>query len=99
MSCVAVLQRGHSCHDLVSTLYKYDFRKGDLFVLSWARERRVRWGSVSSELIMCGGGVRNILLLPLMDRCLETRDVCIWCMLVFMSVVVPVWGSVGMFVV
>ena len=25
-------------------------------------------------------------------------DVCIWRMLVFMSVVVTVWGSVGMFV-
>ena len=31
--------------------------------------------------------------------CLETIYVCIWCMFVFMSVVVIVWGSVGMFVV
>ena len=70
MSCVWMLQRGHSgdgC-DLASTLCKYDLRKGDLFVLSWA-------------------------------RCLETIDVCIWRMFVFMSVVVTVWGSVGMFVV
>ena len=52
-------------------------RKGDLFVLSWARVRRVRRGSLSSEL-MCGGGVRSILLLPLVVRCLETIDVCIW---------------------
>ena len=29
----------------------------------------------------------------------ETIDVCIWRMLVFMSVVVIVWGSVGIFVV
>ena len=29
---------------LASTLYKYDLRKGDLFVLSWARVRRVRRG-------------------------------------------------------
>ena len=28
--------------DLPSTLFKYDRRKGDLFVLSWARVRRVR---------------------------------------------------------
>ena len=48
---------------------------------------------------MCGGGVCSILLLPPVARCLETIDVCIWCMLVFMSVVVIVWGSVGMFVV
>ena len=84
-----MLQRGHSgdgC-DLASTLCKYDLRKGDLFVLSWAM------------VLMCGGGVRSILLLPLVARCLETIDVCIWRMFVFMSVVVIVWGSVGMFVV
>ena len=61
-------------------LCKYDLRKGDLFVLSWARVRR---GSISSELLVCGGGVRSILLLPLLARCLETIDVCIWHMNVF----------------
>ena len=93
-----MLQRGNSgdgC-DLALTLCKYDFRNGDLFVLSWARVRRVRRGSLSSELLMCGGGVRSILLLPLVARCLETIDVCIWRMFVFVSVVVTVWGSVGM---
>ena len=40
-----------------------------------------------------------VLLLPVVARCLETIDVCIWRMFVFMSVVVTVWGSVGMFVV
>ena len=43
MSCMGVLQKGHNgdgC-DLTSTLCKYDFRNGDLFVLSWARVRRV----------------------------------------------------------
>ena len=98
-----MLQRGHSgdgC-DLASTLCNYDLRKGDLFVLSWARVQRVRRGSISSELLMCGGGVRSILLLPLVVRCLETIAVCIWRgrIFVFMSVVVIVWGSVGMFVV
>ena len=58
----------------------------------------MRRGSLTSELLMCGGGVRNILLLPLVARCLETIDVCIWHMFIFMSVVVTVWGSVGMFV-
>ena len=47
---------------------------------------------------MCGGGVRSILLSPLVARCLETIDVCIWRMF-FMSVVVIVWGSGGKFVV
>ena len=85
---------------LASTLCKYDLKKGYLFVLGWARVRRVsEAGSISSELLMCGGGVRSILLLPLMARCLETLDVCIWRMFVFMSVVVIVCGSVGMFVV
>ena len=39
MSCVCMLQRGHSGDGCVlsSTLCKYDLRKGDLFVLSWAR--------------------------------------------------------------
>ena len=51
MSCVWMLQRGHSGDGcvLASTLGKYDLRKGDLFVLSWARVRRVRRGSISSE--------------------------------------------------
>ena len=79
MSCVWMLQRGHSGDGcvLASTLCKYDLRKGDLFVLSWARVRRVRRGSISSELLVCGGGVRSILLLPLVARCLETID-CVY---------------------
>ena len=44
--------------------------------------RGVRWGSISSELLMCGGGVRSIVLLPLVARCLETIDVCICCIFV-----------------
>ena len=59
----------------------------------------MRRGSLSSELLMGGRCVRSILLLPLVARCLETIDVCIWRMFVFMSVVVTVWGSVGIFVV
>ena len=81
MICVVwMLQRGHSGNgcDLATALCKYDLRKGDLFVLSWARVRQVRRGSISSELLMCGGGVRSILLLPLVARCLETINVFIW---------------------
>ena len=37
---------GDGCN-LASTLCKYDVRKGDLYVLSWARGRRVRRGSIS----------------------------------------------------
>ena len=74
-----VLQRGHSgpgC-DLASTLCKYDMKKGDLFVLSWPRVRRVRRRCLSSELLMCGGGVRSIVLLPLVARCMY-MDVCFY---------------------
>ena len=67
---------------LALTLCKYDLRKGYLFVLSWARVQRVIRASISSGLLMCGGDVRSILLLPLVARCLETIDVCIWRMLV-----------------
>ena len=52
--------------------------------------RRVRRGSIASELLMCSGGVLSILLLPLVARCIETIYVCIWCMFVFMSVVVTI---------
>ena len=85
-----VLQRGNSGDGcvLASTLFKYDLRKGDL--LSWARVRRVRRGSLSSELLMYGGGVRSILLLPLMarchiqytyNRCMYMAHVCFLCLL------------------
>ena len=96
-----MLQRGNSVDgcDLASTLCKYDMRKVDLFVLSWARVRRVRRGIISSELLMCDGGVRRILLISLVARCLDKIDVCIRRMLVFRYVVVIVWRYVGMFVV
>ena len=54
--------------------------------------RRVRRGSISLELLMCGGGVRSILLLPLVARCLETIDVCI-CFYVCCSDCVGVCGN------
>ena len=57
-----MLQSGHSgdgC-DLSLTLCIHDLRKGDLFVISWARVRRVRRESISSELLMSGGGVPSI---------------------------------------
>ena len=70
--CVSVknVNRGDGC-DLSSTLCKYDLRKGYLFIMSWARVRRVRRGSVSSELLMFCRGVRRISLLPLVSTCLE----------------------------
>ena len=48
--------------------------------------------SVSSELLLCGGRARRIiLLLHLVARCLETLDVCIWGMFGCMYVVLTVW--------
>ena len=45
-----MVQRGHSGDGcvLASTLCKYDLRKGDLFVLSWVRVRRVMRAHVPS---------------------------------------------------
>ena len=80
-----MLQRGHSgdgCY-LASTLCRYNLRKGDSFVLSCARVRRMGRGSLSSELLMCGGCVRSILSLTLVARCLETIDVCIFKQILF----------------
>ena len=63
MSCVWMLQRGHSGDGcvLASTLCKYDLRKGDLFVLGWARVRRVRRG-----------------MLPRDNRCMYMAHVCFY---------------------
>ena len=58
--------------------------------------RRMMWGSISSELLRCGGGVCSRCYCHML---LDTIDVCIWRMFVFMSAVVTVWESVGMFVV
>ena len=68
-----MLQRwnnGDGC-DLASTLCKYDLRKGYLFVLSWPRVRRAMRGNISSELRMCGGGMRSI-------SCVYMERVCFY---------------------
>ena len=44
--CVTEGPSGDGC-DLGSTLCMYDFMNGDLFVLSWARVRRVMRGRIS----------------------------------------------------
>ena len=72
----------------------YDLRKGDLFVLSWARVRRVRRGSPSSELLMCGGGVHSILLLPLVTRDNRCMYMAHGCFYVCCSDCVGVCGNV-----
>ena len=99
MCHVCALQRKHGGdgRDLASTLCKYDLRKGHLFVLSWARVRRVRRGSISSELLMCYEGVCIILLLPLVARCIEDNR-CMYmahvCFYVCCSDCVGVCGNV-----
>ena len=59
----------------------------------------MRRDSISLDMLMCGGGVRSISLLSPLARCLDTTDVCIWRMFIFISVVVTVWRSVEAFVV
>ena len=82
--------RGGDGCDLASTLCKYDLKKVDLFVLSWVRVRRVRRAGISSALLMCCTGVRSILLLPLVTRCLETNICMYMAHVCFMPVVVIV---------
>ena len=94
-----VLQRGYSgdgC-DLLSTLCKYDLRKGDLFVLSWARVRRVRRGSISSELLMSGGGVPLLKMVVFLILGVLKYVVCLCkgCMDVVFSVCVVTHRAVG----
>ena len=93
---VNLARSGNGC-DLASTLCTYDFRKDDLFFYELDKGTSEA-GKYLFRARMCGGGVRNILLLPLGPICLETIDVCIWHMLVFMYVTVTVDGSVEMFV-
>ena len=56
MCCVCESYKGVvlclSCCDLASTLCKYDLKNCDLFVLRWARVRRLRRKSISSMLLM-----------------------------------------------
>ena len=69
---------------------KYDLRK----VIYLFGDEQECGGDYLFRLI-CGGSVCSILLLPLLARCLETMDVCIWCMFVFMTVLVIVWVCVN----
>ena len=77
MSCVWMLQRGHSGDGcvLASTLCRYDLRKGRFVCSELGKGATSEAGKYSSELLVCGGGVRSVLLLPLVARCLETIDV------------------------
>ena len=63
MLCYVLYIYGDGC-DLALTFCKYD-----LFVLRWAGLRQVRGGISSDLLIMGGGGMRSILLLPPVARC------------------------------
>ena len=76
MSCVWVLQRRNSVneYDLAPTLCKYDLRKGDLFVLSWARVRQVRRGSISVNVWWrCA---QYFLIVCCSDCCSDCVGVC-----------------------
>ena len=93
MLCEWVLQMGHSgdACELATSLCKHGLGKGDLFVPSWAR---VRQGSNSSDLLMCGGGECSICgKVPRYNRCVYMVHVCfyVWCS--------DCVGSVGRFVV
>ena len=80
MSCVWLLQRGHSgdgC-DLASTFFKYDIKEGRFVCSELGKGATREAGSISSEPLMYGRGGCSIVLLPLVARCLETIDVYIY---------------------
>ena len=52
--CVGVTEGAHWWWVWFGVDFVYDLRKCDLFVLSWARVRRLMPISLSSELLMCG---------------------------------------------
>ena len=65
---------------MAATLCKYDLRKGDLFVLRWARVRRVMRGSISSELLTCGAQyfvISSRGLMPRSNRWMYMAQVCV----------------------
>ena len=78
---MCVLKRkpsGDGC-DLASTSCEYDLRKGDLFV-ELREGAPSEAGSISSALLICGRGVRSIVLLPLVYMahvyCSECVGIC-----------------------
>ena len=77
MLCSSVLQRGQRGDVCIvaSTLFRYVRRRGDLFVLSCARVRRVDLESDSSVVLILGGMVLMTLLCDLFARYCST-DVC-----------------------
>ena len=89
MMCVVYVSviKGHSGDGSDSS---WTLWKEDLFVLSWVRVQCVRHGSISSELLMVWWRCGAVFCY---HSCMYMVYVC------FMSVVVTVWGSVGMFVV
>ena len=59
-----MLQRGNSGDGCVFGVhFVHDLRKGDLFVLSWAKVRRVMRGSISSELVIFDGVLKYVVCL------------------------------------
>ena len=81
---------GDGC-DLALSLCKYDLRKDDLFVLSWARVQRVRRWSISLEPIMLPIIIAPCGYIPSNYRCMYMEHVC-FC--VCCSVCVGVCGNV-----
>ena len=78
MLCSSVLQRGQSgdACTVTSTLLRYVRRRGGLFVLSWARVRRVDLESDTSIVRIVGGTVLMILLPNLFARYCSTDAEC-----------------------
>ena len=65
MLCVCVTKGAIVLMDVIwhRLCVRHDLRNGNLFVMSLARVRRVRWGSNSSEQLICGGCVAQYFVI------------------------------------
>ena len=72
--CGSVLQRGHSGDGCLtsSILFKYERSRGHLFVLSWARVRRVARGECCFGVLYCEWyGVCDHVVLSVVEVCVD----------------------------
>ena len=94
--CVGVTDgnSGDGC-DLAPTLGRYDFRKDDFMCSELSKGATSEAGKYIYRATNVWWRWVQYLLLLLVARYLQTIDVCTWRMLVFMSVVVTVWGFWG----
>ena len=96
--CGSVLQREHSCGGCLtaSILFKYERSRGHLFVLSWARVRRVARGKCCFGVMYCEWyGVCDFVVLSVVEVCADYGGVNVFHVCINFGVVYGVWVCVN----